>query len=45
MGLLIGELMNDVETIITIVVSTLAILGNLTALQRMNHFWKEAKNE
>ena len=45
MGLLIGELMNDVETIITIVVSTLAILGNLTALQRMNHFWKEAKDE
>ena len=45
MGLLIGELMDDVETIITLVVSTLAILGNLTALQRMNHFWKEAKDE
>ena len=45
MGLLIGELMNDVETIITIVVSALAILGNLTALQRMNHFWNEAKDE
>ena len=45
MGLLIGELMGDVETIITIVVSILAILGNLTALQRMNHFRKEAKDE
>ena len=45
MGLLIGELMGDVETIITIVVAILAFLGNLTALQRMNHFWNEAKDE
>ena len=45
MGLLIGELMGDVETIVTIVVALLAILGNLTAIQRMNHFWVEAKNE
>ena len=45
MGLLIGELMGDVETIITIVVAILAVLGNLTALQRMNHFWNEAKDE
>ena len=44
-GLLIGELMGDVETIITIVVAILAVLGNLTALQRMNHFWNEAKDE
>ncbi|SVB24392.1 uncharacterized protein METZ01_LOCUS177246, partial [marine metagenome] len=27
------------------VVAILAILGNLTALQRMNHFWNEAKDE
>ncbi len=45
MGLLIGEIMSDVETIITIVVAILAILGNYTALQRMNHFWNEAKDE
>ena len=45
MGLLIGELMGNVETIITIVVAILAILGNLTALQRMLHFWNEAKDE
>jgi len=45
MGLLVGEIMNDVGTIITIVVATLAILGNLTALQRMKHFWSEAKDE
>jgi len=44
-GVLIGEFLNDVETIITIVVAILAILGNLTALQRMNHFWNEAKDE
>ena len=37
--------MGDVETIITIVVAVLAVLGNLTALQRMNHFWNEAKDE
>ena len=45
MGLLIGQLMNDVETIITIVVAALAVLGNLTAFQRINHFWNEAKDE
>ena len=45
MGILIGEIMGDVETIITIVVAILAILGNLTALQRMYHFWNEAKDE
>ena len=45
MGLLVGEIMNDVGTIITIVVATLAILGNLTALQRIKHFWSEAKDE
>ena len=45
MGLLIGELMGNVDTIITIVVAILAVLGNLTALQRMNHFWNEAKDE
>ena len=45
MGLLIGELMGEVETIITVVVAILAVLGNLTALQRMNHFWNEAKDE
>ena len=45
MGLLIGQFMNDVETIITIVVAALAVLGNLTAFQRMNHFWNEAKDE
>ena len=44
-GVLIGEFLNDIETIITIVVAILAILGNLTALQRMNHFWNEAKDE
>ena len=44
-GVLIGEFLNDVETIITIVVAILAILGNLTALQRMNHFWNEAEDE
>tara|TARA_B110000438_G_scaffold222795_1_gene216247 strand:+ start:5589 stop:6212 length:624 start_codon:yes stop_codon:yes gene_type:complete len=45
MGLLIGELMNDVEIIITIVVAFLAILGNLTAIQRMAHFWRVAKDD
>tara|TARA_B100000579_G_scaffold303519_1_gene253372 strand:- start:445 stop:1074 length:630 start_codon:yes stop_codon:yes gene_type:complete len=45
MGLLLGEIMGNVETIITIVVAILAILGNLTALQRMLHFWSEAKDE
>ncbi len=44
-GLLIGEIMNDVETIITFVVAFLAILGNLTVIQRMSHFWGEAKDE
>ena len=45
MGVLIGELMGDIETIITIVVAILAVLGNLTAVQRMYHFWNEAKDE
>ena len=45
MGLLVGELMGDVETIITIVVAILAVLGNWTALERMYHFWNEAKDE
>ena len=44
-GLLIGELMGDVETIITWVVAFLAIFGNITVLQRMYHFWTEAKDE
>ena len=45
MGLLIGELMGDVETIITWVVAFLAIFGNVTVLQRMYHFWTEVKDE
>ena len=45
MGLLIGELLGDVETIITWVVAFLAIFGNITVVQRMYHFWNEAKNE
>ena len=45
MGLLIGELVGNVETIITIVVAILAVLGNWTALERMYHFWNEAKDE
>lgn len=45
MGILIGELLGDVETIITWVVAFLAIFGNVTVLQRMYHFWKEAKDE
>ena len=45
MGVLVGELMGNIETIITIVVAILAVLGNLTALQRMYHFWNEAKDE
>ena len=44
-GLLIGELMGDVETIITWIVAFLAIFGNITVLQRMYHFWGEAKDE
>ena len=44
-GLLIGELMEDVETIITWIVAFLAIFGNITVLQRMYHFWDEAKDE
>ena len=44
-GLLIGELMEDVETIITWIVAFLAIFGNITVLQRMYHFWGEAKDE
>ena len=45
MGLLIGELMGNVETIITWIVAFLAIFGNITVLQRMYHFWGEAKDE
>ncbi len=45
MGLLVGEMLGNIETIITIVVAILAVLGNLTALQRMYHFWNEAKDE
>ena len=44
-GLLIGEFMGDVETIVTWVVAFLAIFGNITVLQRMYHFWTEAKDE
>ena len=44
-GLLIGELMGDVETIITWIVAFLALFGNITVLQRMYHFWVEAKDE
>ena len=45
MGVLVGEMMGNIETIITIVVAILAVLGNLTAIQRMHHFWNEAKDE
>ena len=45
MGVLVGEMMGDIETVITIVVAILAVLGNLTALQRMYHFWNEAKDD
>jgi phosphatidylglycerophosphate synthase len=45
MGVLVGEMMGDIETVITIVVAILAVLGNLTALQRMHHFWNEAKDD
>ena len=45
MGILIGELLGDVETIITWVVAFLAIFGNITVLQRMYHFWTEAKDD
>lgn len=45
MGLLIGELMDDVGTISTWVVAFLAIFGNITVLQRMYHFWTEVKDE
>ena len=44
-GVLVGEMMGDIETVITIVVAILAVLGNLTALQRMHHFWNEAKDD
>lgn len=44
-GILIGEIMGDVETFVTIVVAILAILGNLTAFQRILHFWNEAKED
>ena len=45
MGILIGELLGDVETIITWVVAFLAIFGNITVLQRRYHFWTEAKDD
>ena len=45
MGILIGELLGNVETIITWVVAFLAIFGNITVLQRMYHFWTEAKDD
>ena len=45
MGVLVGEMLGDIETVITIVVAILAVLGNLTALQRMYHFWNEAKDD
>ena len=45
MGLLIGESLGNVETIITWVVAFLAIFGNITVVQRMYHFWNEAKDE
>ncbi len=45
MGVLVGEMMGNIETVITIVVAILAVLGNLTALQRMYHFWNEAKDD
>ena len=45
MGVLIGQIMGDIETIITVVVAILAVLGNLTAMQRMYHFWNEAKDD
>ena len=45
MGLLVGEIMDNVEIIITLVVASLAILGNLTVIQRMAHFWREAKDD
>jgi len=37
--------MGDVEVIITFVVALLALLGNLTVIQRMAHFWREAKDD
>jgi len=45
MGLLIGELLGDVESIITWVIAFLAIFGNITVLQRMYHFWNEVKDD
>ena len=45
MGLLIGEMLGDVETIITWVVAFLAIFGNATVLQRMYHFWTEVEDD
>ena len=45
MGVLVGEMMGDIEIVITIVVAILAVLGNLTALQRIHHFWNEAKDD
>ncbi|MEC9332538.1 MAG: CDP-alcohol phosphatidyltransferase family protein [Candidatus Thermoplasmatota archaeon] len=45
MGLLIGEMLGDVEVIITWVVAFLAIFGNATVLQRMYHFWTEVEDD
>ena len=45
MGLLIGEMLGDVETIVTWVVAFLAIFGNVTVLQRMYHFWTEVEDD
>ncbi|MEC8875609.1 MAG: CDP-alcohol phosphatidyltransferase family protein [Candidatus Thermoplasmatota archaeon] len=45
MGLLVGEMLGDVEVIITWVVAFLAIFGNATVLQRMYHFWTEVKDD
>ncbi len=45
MGLLIGEMLGDVGTIITWFVAFLAIFGNVTVLQRMYHFWAEAEDD
>ncbi|MED6306080.1 MAG: CDP-alcohol phosphatidyltransferase family protein [Candidatus Thermoplasmatota archaeon] len=45
MGLLVGEMLGDVEVIITWVVAFLAIFGNATVLQRMYHFWTEVEDD
>ena len=45
MGLLIGEMLGNVETIVTWVIAFLAIFGNVTVLQRMYHFWTEVEDD